>query len=124
LDSSTTIVLGLKSEQLAVQLLEEQGYALIERNFRCRRGEIDIIACEGDVLCFVEVRSVNDARCGDPLETVGVRKQQKIIRAARYYLHSRGLADPLVRFDAVGIVYQPTFRIRLVRGAFEARSAW
>ena len=116
-----TTAKGQRAEVLAARYLQDRGYRLVTTNFRCRRGEIDIIAEDGDVLCFVEVRSRANAALGHPLETVGMAKQARLIRAARYYLAThRGCADRFTRFDVVGIVYRPRLDIRLVQGAFEA----
>jgi len=76
------------------------------------------------VLCFVEVRSLRTTDHGHPLETIGRRKQARIIRAARHYLAVRGGAEREVRFDVVSIVYEPELELRLIRGAFEAHDRW
>ncbi len=115
---SPTSIKGDAGEQRAAEHLLGEGYSIIQRNYRTRSGEIDIIATDGDVLCFVEVRSRKTASHGDPLETVGRAKQRRIISAARQYMTSQG-QDRQIRFDVVGIVLQPELRIQLVRGAFE-----
>lgn len=115
---------GRRGEQLAASYLERCGYRLIERNYRIAQGEIDLIAEDGEVLCFVEVRSRRDAEHGHPLETVGTRKQARLIRAARHYLASRALGDRTVRFDVVSIVHEPALELRLVQGAFEVGTHW
>jgi putative endonuclease len=122
--ASPTTIKGNRAEQTAATFLQQQGYRVLERNYRCRRGEIDIVAEEGEVLCFVEVRSTESRAFGDPLETIGEAKQARIIRAARHYLATRRVGDRQVRFDVVGIVYQPSLEIQLVRGAFETSSWW
>jgi putative endonuclease len=121
---TSTTVQGARGEDLAVEHLERNGYRILERNYRCRGGEIDIVAEEGIVLCFVEVRSCASAAFGGPLQTVRSRKQLRIIRAARHYLTIRRCADREARFDVVGITYEPELQIELVRGAFESRSYW
>jgi putative endonuclease len=121
---TSTTVRGARGEQLAVEHLERHGYRILERNYRCRGGEIDVVAEEQGVLCFVEVRSCASDAFGGPLSTVRTRKQQRIIRAARHYLTTRRCLDREVRFDVVGITYAPELRIELVRGAFESRSYW
>lgn len=115
---------GDRGEQIAVDHLLARGYRIIERNYRCRRGEVDIVAADGDVLCFVEVRSVASRAFGDPLETVGRRKQERILRTARHYLAVNGMGEREVRFDVVGVVYDPTLEVTLVRGAFEDTASW
>jgi putative endonuclease len=121
-DSTTTR--GRSAEALAAQYLQAQGYRILARNYRARGAEVDIVAEEGDVLCFVEVRSRRSSACGDPLETVDHRKQARVIRGARHYLAARGAGDRAVRFDVVGIVLEPSRTLRLLRGAFEVPGPW
>lgn len=116
---SPTSIKGDAAEQLAVEHLQGLGFAIIQRNYRTRGGEIDIIALDGATLCFVEVRSRKSATHGDPLETVGWAKQRRIVTAARQYMTSQGQQDREIRFDVVGILMQPELRIQLVKGAFE-----
>lgn len=115
---------GRRAEQLAAQHLQDQGYRILEQNYRARGAEVDIVAEEGEVLCFVEVRSRRSAAFGDPLETVDRRKQARVIRGARHYLALRRCGERAVRFDVVGIVHEPSPTLRLVRGAFEVPDAW
>jgi putative endonuclease len=121
---TSTTARGAEGERSALEFLGRQGYRIVECNYRCRRGEIDIVAEEGVVLCFVEVRTRRDDAFGGPLPTVHGRKQSRIIAAARHYLAVRRVTGREVRFDVVGITYQPTLSIELVRGAFESRSYW
>jgi putative endonuclease len=98
-----TVETGSVAERRAVQLLERRGYRIVERNFRCSSGELDVVARDGDVLVFVEVRSRADAAHGHAAETVNVRKQRQVARVAMHYI---GLRDPLFvtsRFDVVAI---------------------
>ena len=74
----------------------------MERNFRCRAGEIDLVAFDGPTLVFVEVRSRRGDRAGTPFESVDGRKQARVTRVARHFLAARGLIDRDVRFDVVG----------------------
>jgi putative endonuclease len=111
-----------------VRHLRQQGYVIVERNYRGRGGEIDIVAEQGDVLCFVEVRSRATDEHGDPLETVDRRKQQRVVSAARQYLADHDVTDREIRFDVIGIVYRPLAgggpSIALLTGAFEESSPW
>jgi len=116
--STTTTELGKRAEQLATDYLREHHYTILDRNYRIRQGEIDIIALQGEILCFVEVRSRRNAYYGHPLETVNLRKQRRLIRAAEHYLYCRGW-EGAVRFDVVAIVYEPTLEIVCVKNAFE-----
>ncbi|MCC6747680.1 MAG: YraN family protein [Deltaproteobacteria bacterium] len=115
--------LGERAEALAAVHLETQGYRILDRNFLARRGEIDLVAEEGDVLCLVEVRSRESADFGDPLETISREKRARLVRAARQLLAERGWLERAVRFDVVGIVYEPELRITVVKNAFDATGA-
>lgn len=124
IDDDSTTARGRQAEQLAVHYLQQQGYRILAQNYRARGAEVDIVAEDGDVLCFVEVRSRRSAEFGDPLETVDGRKQARVIRGARHYLARCGVVDRPVRFDVVAILHEPAPTLRLVRGAFETASAW
>jgi putative endonuclease len=93
---------GLAKEELARRFLEARGLRLVDRNFRCRRGEIDLVMCDGDCLVFVEVRYRSSARFGTPAETVDRRKRGRLLAAARYYLQ-RSSSDLACRFDVLAI---------------------
>ena len=92
---------GAEYEQKAGAYLEEQGYEILEYNFRCRAGEIDIVARDGEYLVFCEVKYRTDASTGHPAEAVDTRKQRRISKCALYYLTCHGLADQACRFDVV-----------------------
>ena len=109
---------GTQYESMAVQYLTEAGYHILERNFRCRTGEIDIIAKDGAYLVFVEVKYRASAACGSALEAVDYRKQQSILRVSQYYMVSHGYGTQTnCRFDVVAI--QGT-EITLIQNAFGA----
>jgi putative endonuclease len=108
--------IGTEQESRAAAYLQEQGYAIVERNFHCRTGEIDIIAREGEYLCFVEVKYRSGGGCGSPLEAVNYRKQKKILAVARYYMMCHHLpTDTACRMDVVSI---EGTKITLLRNAF------
>lgn len=113
---------GQQAEAVAAQFLEQQGYEIIETNFRIRGGEIDIVADEKGVICLVEVRSRRSTLYGHPLETINRKKIKRLIMAANHLVLKRGWSDREIRFDIVAIVYQPQLTIDLVRGAFDATS--
>ena len=109
---------GQKSEEIAEEL-KEQGYELIGYNFRCRQGEIDIIARDGRYLVFVEVKYRRDGQTGDPLEAVDRAKQRRISRTAQYYCLTHGYGETTpCRFD-VAAVLGTDGEVRLVKHAFE-----
>jgi putative endonuclease len=111
---------GAAAEELAVTYLRDAGYSVIARNHSCPEGEVDVIAYDGDVLCFVEVRSLATVEQGDPLETIGPAKIRRIVKAAQHFLGTLAGPWPRMRFDAVGITLGEPPAIRLVRDAFEA----
>lgn len=92
---------GLRFEELAVQFLQRKGFVIVERNFKTKFAEIDIVAKEGETLCFVEVRSRSDSRYGTPQATINFRKQEKIIKAASAYLQRMYPRIPMCRFDVI-----------------------
>ena len=107
---------GSRYEEQAAAFLEQQGFQILERNDRDRKGEIDIIAKDGTCLVFVEVKYRKDIDNGYPEEAVGYYKQQHIRHTAAYYLCSHGLGDDTIcRFDVVSILGT---EIRLIKDAF------
>jgi putative endonuclease len=100
---ATTVARGASAETAAAALLARAGYRVIERNYRCVVGELDIVAYDGDVLTFVEVRSRRDASHGDAAEMVGARKQRQVARVAGVYLALRAPSAEQVRFDVVAL---------------------
>lgn len=99
--------LGSEAETLAADYLSRRGLSLLERNLRNRSGELDIIARDGQMLVFVEVRARSRADFGSPEETVDARKRARIIAAAREYLASLDGEPPACRFDVVAVEYRP-----------------
>lgn len=114
----STVEKGRVAEEEAVRLLVARGYRVVARNARTRGGEIDVVAWDGRVLCFVEVRSRADARHGSALHTIGWRKQARLARAAGAWLaaHVAGPPPPC-RFDVVARTGRD---LRVVQGAFDA----
>jgi putative endonuclease len=92
--------LGIEGEDLATRFLERQGLEIVRRNYRCRLGEIDVIARDGETLVFVEVRLRKDARFGGAAASISFHKQRRLLAAAGLYL-SRLRRTPACRFDAV-----------------------
>ncbi|MBL4781450.1 MAG: YraN family protein [Porticoccaceae bacterium] len=93
---------GASAESLACHYLREQGLEIIERNYRTRRGEIDIIARHADTLVFIEVRLRSNPRFGGAAHSIDTRKQARLISAAQHYLLKTGLTDAQpCRFDAI-----------------------
>ncbi len=111
---------GKQSEALATAYLKLSGYRILERNYRNRIGEIDIIAKEGPVLVFIEVKARKSARYGSPKNAVTPAKQMKISNTALAYLKETGQLNCKARFDVVAIDarYNPP-DIEVVKNAFE-----
>ncbi len=107
---------GSKYELLAVDYMEEQGMRILERNYRCKQGEIDIVGKEAQYLLFVEVKYRKNTSSGYPAEAVTPAKQKRIYQIARHYLYEHHLSeDTPVRFDVVAILGQ---EIQYIRNAF------
>lgn len=102
--TNNTHTAGSHYEDMAAAYLTAAGMTILKRNFRCRFGEIDIIASDRGTVVFVEVKYRSGRKAGDPLEAVGIRKQQKIIATAMYYISSAGRGFyASYRFDVIGI---------------------
>lgn len=96
-------VQGRRAEDLACLYLERQGLRLLERNYRCARGEIDLIMQHGESLVFVEVRYRRSAAFGNGAESVDRRKQQRLIETALHYMQKRNGAGRPSRFDVISV---------------------
>ncbi|MBN2397274.1 MAG: YraN family protein [Deltaproteobacteria bacterium] len=111
---------GAQGETLAAACLQKEGYRIIERNYRCRYGEVDIIAMDKQDVVFIEVKGRGSDTFGAPEEAIGPAKQKKISKVALHYLHERGLGDRNARFDVVAIRFAPRGnRVQLIRNAFD-----
>lgn len=109
-------VVGRAAEQLAARFLEAHGLVILERNFRCRAGEVDLIARHGGTLVFIEVRLRAGDTFGGAAASVDARKQAKVLRAARYYLANR--SEQPCRCDVVVLDRLDANRIEWIRDAF------
>jgi putative endonuclease len=98
--------LGAKGEEIAVRYLKSRGYRIIERNYRIRLGEIDIIARQGGDLVFVEVKTRSDNLFGSPFDSITAQKQKQLSKVALEYIGKQGCHDRPARFDVVGIEFQ------------------
>jgi len=111
---------GKLGEQMAAAYLEEAGYRILEQNYRCRFGEIDIIARDGDTIVFVEVKSRRSDKYGLPQLAVGPDKQMRISKISLFYLQTKRLDSYNARFDVVAVNLKPEgCRIELIKDAFE-----
>ncbi|MFK7912925.1 MAG: YraN family protein [Pseudomonadales bacterium] len=116
---------GAAAESAATRYLELRGLQIVQRNFRCRLGEIDIVAWDKQELVFVEVRLRNNLQFGSGAESVTAAKQRKLARAARYYLltQSRANPDPICRFDVLSLrqrhyPYRARWQVQWITDAF------
>ncbi|HEY7553978.1 MAG TPA: YraN family protein [Candidatus Binatia bacterium] len=117
---SSKQALGREGERVAERYLKKKGYTLVERNYRCRGGEVDLIVLDRRVVVFVEVKTRTDHGFGNPLEAVEPKKQRRMILAARLFLHQKKLHERDARFDVVGISWpgaEPV--VEHVQNAFE-----
>jgi putative endonuclease len=95
---------GSRFEEQVADFLKKQGFRILERNFRCREGEIDIIARDGAYLVFIEVKYRRTKAAGSALEAIDARKAARIRRTARFYLYCKRYPEETpCRFDAAGI---------------------
>ena len=115
-------LLGTEGERVAEKYLRRQRYAILQRNYRCRAGEVDLVALDGDTVVFVEVKTRTQPGFGSPLEAVDPRKQLQVQRAAQYYLTENRLQERNARFDVGGVWWDGgAVRWELVKNAFEIR---
>lgn len=96
-------LLGAYGEDIACDYLVRKGYRVLERNFTCRAGEVDIIAMHGDIVVFVEVKTRRSEKFGLPSEAVSAAKQNRIVKTALYYMQSRRLLEHMCRFDVIEV---------------------
>ena len=112
--------IGADKEAFVCEWLERNGYRIVERNFLCRIGEIDVVAREGGYLVFIEVKYRSQDVNGLPEEAVDWRKQRVISRVALYYLRRFGYGEETpVRFDVVALFGEDEFSVTLYQNAFE-----
>lgn len=113
--------LGQSGEDIAAKFLSKTGYTILTRNYRCRYGEIDIIAKVRDTLVFIEVKTRKGEAYGSPAAAVTPKKQRQISKIALYYLTEHNLFDAPARFDVVSIIIVPdqSSHIDIITNAFD-----
>jgi len=110
---------GNDGEQIAMRHLKRQGIEIVEMNYRFGHGEIDIIAKDGGILVFCEVKTRKSEEYGDPEYSITPRKQQQIRKVARGYLYEHEIKEQECRFDVVAIrMYSGTPEINYIKNAF------
>ncbi len=109
---------GSDKEEIAAEYLENKGYFIIEKNYRVRQAEIDIIARDGGTIVFVEVKYRANSGSGHPLEAVNYNKQRQICKGALFYMNQKkiSLDNTSIRFDVIGILGE---EITHVENAFD-----
>jgi putative endonuclease len=119
ISGSDTQLTGNRGEQLAKEHLQRLGYEIIEMNYRFGHGEIDIIAKDGEVLVFCEVKTRYNDAYGEPEYAITPRKQQQIRKVARGYLYEREIKEHECRFDVVAIRMKGSVpQLNYIRNAF------
>ncbi|WP_148861775.1 YraN family protein [Marinobacter fonticola] len=115
---------GLAAEEAAARYLAAKGLHIVQRNFCCRGGEIDVVARDGDTLVFVEVRYRGTGSLESPMESVTTRKQRRLIHAASIYLQRQHSWQMPCRFDVIAITPGRIrrFRAQWIKNAFDASS--
>jgi putative endonuclease len=114
------ITLGRFGEELARKRLKDCGYRILATNYTCPFGEIDVIARDGDVLAFVEIKTRKNKSPGQVKEAVNIRKQRHISKVALAYMKSRNLFESKARFDVVAIgLVDGREDIEIIKNAFE-----
>lgn len=101
------INIGKQGETLAEDYLRQQNYKIVEKNFRCKLGEIDIIAKDRHLVVFVEVRTKTSDAYGPAYNTVTYSKRKQVKRVALYYISKHNLVNTQFRFDVIGIILNP-----------------
>ncbi|MCP4020932.1 MAG: YraN family protein [Desulfobacteraceae bacterium] len=115
-------LLGDLGETAAQKFLSKKRYKILERNFRTRFAEIDIIAQDEDVLCFIEVKTRTNINKILPRQSVNLAKQKKIIQGALTYIKKKNYFQSRMRFDVIEVhEHDGKFNINLIKNAFQAR---
>ena len=118
-------VFGQKNETIAVRYLKKKGYRIVERNYRNRLGEIDIIAKDGPSIVFIEVKARRNSLFGSPKGAVTFRKQKTLSKVALSWLKRSRMDGARARFDVVAISYESGKRkVELIKDAFEKKYGW
>ena len=110
-------ILGQLYEQLALTYLQQHGLQLVQQNYQCKAGEIDLVLRERDVLVFVEVKYRASAAFGGALAAVTPAKQQKLLRSSRWYLQQHRLTDMPCRIDVLAIDGQAPYQYNWIKNA-------
>ena len=117
------IFIGKQGEDIALDFLKKQGYKILERNFRSKLGELDIIAKDKNTICFVEVKARSSAEKGSGFDAITKDKQHKLSKLALAYLKGNNLLKEPARFDVVSVEWDgSTNKTELIKNAFSLDS--
>jgi putative endonuclease len=112
--------IGRRGEEVALRFLRKNGYRILEKNYLCKMGEVDIIAKEKDTLTFIEVKTRTSTEFGPPQLAVDTAKQRQLSKVALHYLKEKRLEEVKARFDVVSVILGTKGEeIELIRDAFE-----
>lgn len=114
---------GILGEKIAIKYLKSRGYKIVQKNFKTKCGEIDIIAKDGECICFIEARTRTSDSFLSPYESVNYFKQKRIIKTAQIWLTKNKFDNSLCRFDVISILFNENYRtyeITLIKDAFWA----
>jgi putative endonuclease len=113
--------LGERGEMAACGFLKEKGYKILDKNYKCKIGEIDVVAQRDGRLAFIEVKTRTSPRFGMPQEAVDPRKQEKIFKLAQWYMKEKKLEKMSIAFDVVAVLWRENQapEIRLIANAYE-----
>lgn len=110
--------IGKWGENLACEYLKENGYQILEKNFRCKQGEIDIVAQDNHKkeLVFFEVKTRSNFKYGNPAEAVNLQKQRHIKHAVKYYIYKKQIYNVAIRIDVIEIyIKKPAYKINHIK---------
>lgn len=111
---------GKLGEDIAVHYLKQNGYVILDRNFECRQGEIDIIALDKKEIVFIEVKTRTSNKYGTPSEAVNKIKQKHMLQTIKYYLYIRNLSDEFIRIDVIEVyINNNVYKVNHIKQAFE-----
>lgn len=114
------LAVGAAGESAAEAFLRRRGYVIVERNYRCRGGEIDLIALDRGAVVFIEVRTRAVGAVVDPVESIGPAKRRRVVAAARHYTARRRLHERPMRFDVVAVDADASgMQCRVIANAFD-----
>jgi len=114
-----TRVIGNRAETHALNYLLDQGLKLLQRNYNCKCGELDLIMTENNIIVFVEVRSRKNSYYGSGAESIDFRKRKKLLASATHFLQNKRMLDEICRFDVISICHGQSSNVNSVENKSE-----